>query len=360
AATPDAATPDAATPDAATPDAATPDAATPDAGLFCATPPPQDFVGHYQGVATITVYWVDTSGGPSVCIEHRGTTTSTAILDVRRSPGYAMTLSLPGHTPAPHELALDLPGVSHLITHSLSWDAIGAALTTWDACMMTTYWEPNRATFTRNLDTGTARLSTICTASWLDACVWPTNEQTDWTIDLTLTCIPGAATCIDGAIVTCDAAGTVTSSVACGAPCSPCRAPTPDACGTPAAPVCTDLDTDRANCGQCGNACASGELCATGTCVTACVGGTSCPTASPTYCADTLGDTDNCGACGVVCAPGKLCVDGSCACPTPNPDACGSGASAYCTDLTQDESNCQNCGYACLPGQTCSNGACAP
>src|SRR4051812_4282358 len=37
--------------------------------------------------------------------------------------------------------------------------------------------------------------------------------------------------------------------------------------------VCSDLNKDPENCGGCGNACAAGQVCASGSCALACNGG---------------------------------------------------------------------------------------
>jgi len=74
-----------------------------------------------------------------------------------------------------------------------------------------------------------------------------------------------------------------------------------DACVRPAG--------DPMNCGDCGVACATGELCAAGSCSTVCdpplvrCGG---------LCIDVMGsDPDNCGSCGNRCGSG-ICIDGTC------------------------------------------------
>jgi hypothetical protein len=99
-----------------------------------------------------------------------------------------------------------------------------------------------------------------------------------------------------------------------------------------------------ATCGSCGNACAPGQLCESGQCVTACTfPHVDCSGA----CRDTTSDPQACGGCGDVC-PTSLgtpsCTSGKCAiacnagstsCSTgsSSPPACfytGNGATAYC------------------------------
>jgi hypothetical protein len=82
-----------------------------------------------------------------------------------------------------------------------------------------------------------------------------------------------------------------------------------------------DLQTDAANCGACGKACATGESCCAG------------------RCANPQNDVNNCGMCGRACLAGARpgCCMGSCA------------------DLLSDD-NCGTCGHACglLGGVVCS------
>lgn len=117
--------------------------------------------------------------------------------------------------------------------------------------------------------------------------------------------------------------------------------------------ACVDTDSDRANCGTCGTACAAGEACLAGTCAIVCPSGqTECDAA----CVDTTSDRAHCGACGAPCDPGELCVDGSCAlsCPTGQ-TVCGAG----CADTTSDPAHCGGCDMGCAAGEVCSAGMCA-
>jgi len=72
--------------------------------------------------------------------------------------------------------------------------------------------------------------------------------------------------------------------------------------------VCVRPDVDPMHCGGCGMSCASGEVCAGGTCEPAC---------DPPFtmcagvCVDTDTDPDHCGSCGNSC-PSGICVDGEC------------------------------------------------
>ncbi len=77
--------------------------------------------------------------------------------------------------------------------------------------------------------------------------------------------------------------------------------------------VCTDTNTDEANCGMCGTACAAGERCVAGTCELPCTAPTvKCGSA----CVNTNTDEMNCGTCGAACAAGETCTIGKCVQPS--------------------------------------------
>src|SRR4051812_18605302 len=76
--------------------------------------------------------------------------------------------------------------------------------------------------------------------------------------------------------------------------------------------TCANLVSDNDNCGACGNACGTGEVCDNSQC-TAVVG--ECPTGQMSCsgtCKDTQVDSNNCGACDVACATGYTCGAGVC------------------------------------------------
>jgi hypothetical protein len=96
--------------------------------------------------------------------------------------------------------------------------------------------------------------------------------------------------------------------------------------------VCRDLNTDTANCGSCGRACAAGQVCSGGSCVVSCGAGlTNCGGT----CRDTQTDANHCGACGTACTFANgvgACVAGRCqlaACLTNFSD-CDSNPSDGC------------------------------
>jgi hypothetical protein len=86
-----------------------------------------------------------------------------------------------------------------------------------------------------------------------------------------------------------------------------------------------DISTDAANCGRCGQSCASNELC-----------------------------------CGGVCLDLSAASESGCpACSTENPCArdalCCGGA---CRDLSRDRRHCGACGHSCEQAQRCCDGTC--
>ena len=105
---------------------------------------------------------------------------------------------------------------------------------------------------------------------------------------------------------------------------------------------CIDVQTDPKHCGQCGNACKSGETCQFGTCKPPCKSGL---TACQTGCQDLQVDVNNCGKCGTTCPSGESCQKGVCLRPS-----CKSGetvCAGKCVLLQSDVAHCGRCRNAC-------------
>lgn len=112
--------------------------------------------------------------------------------------------------------------------------------------------------------------------------------------------------------------------------------------------ACVDLQADESSCGACGTACASGATCLAGSCF--------CPGTQQVCggaCVELATDLGNCGTCGTVCAVGGSCFAGACSCRSGHL-ACG----GTCLDVQSDESNCGECGVSCAIGATCRFGEC--
>lgn len=90
---------------------------------------------------------------------------------------------------------------------------------------------------------------------------------------------------------------------------------------------CVDLDTDAANCGACGGACAGSQTCAGGACV-ACLDDAGCGDGQACCggaCVDLATDDANCGGCGDACGATQVCDRGTC---VTGSGTCAAGANA--------------------------------
>ncbi len=120
--------------------------------------------------------------------------------------------------------------------------------------------------------------------------------------------------------------------------------------------TCVDYLTDPNNCGGCGVACGTGQICDTGTCVSTCpLGQTLCGA----ECVDLTSDPLNCGGCGIACGTNQICTNSTCVtCKSPTQTACNN----VCVNIHTDPANCGACGVNCSllcpsTGQgTCSQG----
>jgi hypothetical protein len=120
---------------------------------------------------------------------------------------------------------------------------------------------------------------------------------------------------------------------------------------------CVEMQTDPANCGSCGNACAAPQVCSNGTCAFSCAGGA---TACGQSCVDIKVDPKNCGACGTACDPSQVCSAGTCSgrCPQQQTACVGDGGAVSCVYTSSDPNNCGACNVACSAGKVCTGGAC--
>ncbi len=92
----------------------------------------------------------------------------------------------------------------------------------------------------------------------------------------------------------------------------------------------SNYQTDASNCGTCGNACGSGQVCTGGSCAFACGAGQEVCSGA---CTATSSNIFNCGGCGIVC-------------PTPPPATIPAGLSPQCTVVISGAE------------PVCSNGSC--
>jgi hypothetical protein len=112
--------------------------------------------------------------------------------------------------------------------------------------------------------------------------------------------------------------------------------------------VCVNLNTDNGNCGNCGNACPSGNPCTYGKC-----------------CASLVGDPKNCGGNSCFVASSNIyapCGEENCqaVCLEINPwDAdCGLTTGAHHVNVYSDVNNCGGCGFKCNAGEICDHMKC--
>jgi Stigma-specific protein, Stig1 len=123
---------------------------------------------------------------------------------------------------------------------------------------------------------------------------------------------------------------------------------------------CADLKSDQRNCGACGVACQTSQVCQDSACICQ-SGATDCNG----QCVVLATDPNNCGACGKACAADELCesqtdagvANGSACvkdCSVGTQVRCGSS----CINLQTDPNHCGACGAACSDSQSCHAGKC--
>lgn len=156
------------------------------------------------------------------------------------------------------------------------------------------------------------------------------------------------------------------SGLCAGGVCRPCAA---TVCPYPTTgySTCVNLGTDEGHCGQCGAACAAGEVCLSGSC---------CPVGSTALCGgvcvDTTTDPDNCGDCRTVCpddtfaCTSPICVNGFCSTGFDN-SVCDDGnrctqdlCSPYGGDGPVDAKGCAHPPISCNDGNGCTVDTCDP
>lgn len=163
---------------------------------------------------------------------------------------------------------------------------------------------------------------------------------------------------------------------------------------------CANFQTDPTNCGSCGNACAPGQSCTSGTCTgmamdsgpgtdTGGGGGMCSPSCSsmqrccgvacvnrsaPAGVQEARSDSSfgHCNGCGFACDPERAtrCASppggGAPSCLCGNTSQCAAGDACIlsesgtylCTNLQTDSNNCGEVGNRCNPGETCNAGSC--
>jgi hypothetical protein len=185
-----------------------------------------------------------------------------------------------------------------------------------------------------------------CDGDVTNGCETPTDHDVANCGGCGIVCAPGnggAATCTNGV---------------CGF--STCAAGFGDCDGDASNGCETDLGTDNANCGKCGDACGGGTVCAGGVCGLVCTGTlTLCGSGNSAFCTLTDDDPENCGSCGHSCTPAhvdnKACSQGVCGyhqCDTNYGDCDGDPTNGCETCLTCTIANCGGCGIDCLAVHT--------
>ncbi|MFY2562451.1 MXAN_6577-like cysteine-rich protein [Corallococcus terminator] len=118
--------------------------------------------------------------------------------------------------------------------------------------------------------------------------------------------------------------------------------------------TCVDLTSESANCGECGNTCGAGQLCAQSACRCQ-QGATACGGA----CVDTQSSPEHCGGCagegGAVCKSYEVCMQGDCQ------GKCAGGflqCGNACISGESDPNNCGACGNVCGDARGCRGGVC--
>jgi hypothetical protein len=182
-------------------------------------------------------------------------------------------------------------------------------------------------------------------------CTVTCGECSDCFAECTVTCVPGGTTTFRSS---CCGLGNFTCVD------NGCVCPPPNTFCAP--DVCTDLTTDRGNCGTCGNQCWPGQICNAGVCCSpsqVCFD-KCCP--DGTYCSEGMCCPVGTFGCGnqSCCPAGQCCDGGQCTC---NGICCAGNetcCNGVCADTSADAGNCGSCGHICAPGLACEQGQCVP
>ncbi len=220
------------------------------------------------------------------------------------------------------------------------------------------------------------------------------------------TCTTGFGNCNGSATDGCEVnlTNSVANCGACGSVCAPranavasctassctytCATGFGDCDGSPGTGCETTLATSATNCGACGHACATGQSCIAGACVSACTTAVSlgeCPGCGVTRASWSNAETRavaacvaaGCaGTCSTSASAGDSCefnasingyrcwstcvCPGTLACPAGYGNCDGSTTNGCEANLGDNPSNCGACGRACGSTEACLGGACVP
>jgi hypothetical protein len=187
-----------------------------DAGTcYACEPTPSILDGHYEGTATIYIFRA-IGGDEPICATTATTTSTWVELDVRVTPSIEVEMEFPGYVPDPEQILIDFTGQA--------WELSGTSMTLDWLCdgpwgSYSSYLEWHRATLQMYPGPGSVALNVRCSAGHMDDCSHPDNWITTYSMILSRVCLPNDTICVGDTVVTCDENGTITESVACGAPC---------------------------------------------------------------------------------------------------------------------------------------------
>jgi hypothetical protein len=157
--------------------------------------------------------------------------------------------------------------------------------------------------------------------------------------------------CLNGGCNPCASTGATCSSRK---PC--CRQTRTTCCDN----ICVNTRTSNNHCGACDRSCPRGSYCSSSKC---CPDGTvnrkgiCCPFTHQNCngeCKNLQSDKENCGTCGNRCADNFICSKGKC-CPNGRINCSG-----VCVNLRTDEDNCGACGRRCASTSRCVDRSCTP